>query len=103
MPPQPAQPVAGQTCASAARQLRTTLYFGGARPKGAVSELEWQLFLRDEVTSPWRQDYESFLDYARRHHDIIARFGRFPHRNALLGRESTPEEIEFLKQPGSSF
>ena len=51
MPPQPAQPVAGQTCASAARQLRTTLYFGGARPKGAVSELEWQLFLRDEVTS----------------------------------------------------
>ena len=33
------------------RQLRTTLYFGGARPKGSVSELEWQLFLRDEVTS----------------------------------------------------
>ena len=46
-----AQPVAVQTCASAAPQLRTTLYFGGARPKGAVSELEWQLFLRDEVTS----------------------------------------------------
>jgi uncharacterized protein (DUF924 family) len=41
--------------------------------------------------------------YARRHYDIIARFGRFPHRNAVLGRESTSEEIEFLKQPGSSF
>lgn len=33
----------------------------------------------------------------------IYRFGRFPHRNAVLGRESTPEEVEFLKQPGSSF
>lgn len=43
------------------------------------------------------------LDYMRRHRDIIARFGRFPHRNAILGRNSTPEEIEFLKQPGSSF
>ena len=43
------------------------------------------------------------LNYARRHRDVIARFGRFPHRNAILGRESTPEEIEFLKQPGSGF
>ena len=45
-----AQPVALQTCGSSPPQLRTTLYFGGARPKGSVSELEWQLFLRDEVT-----------------------------------------------------
>jgi uncharacterized protein (DUF924 family) len=37
------------------------------------------------------------------HRDIIARFGRFPHRNAILGRPSSPEEIEFLTQPGSSF
>jgi uncharacterized protein (DUF924 family) len=43
------------------------------------------------------------LDYARRHCEIIARFGRFPHRNAVLGRISTPEEIEFLKLPGSGF
>ncbi len=43
------------------------------------------------------------LGYAERHRDIIRRFGRFPHRNAVLGRASTPEEIEFLKQPGSSF
>jgi uncharacterized protein (DUF924 family) len=41
--------------------------------------------------------------YAIAHRDIIRRFGRFPHRNAALGRASTPEEIEFLKQPGSSF
>lgn len=43
------------------------------------------------------------LEYARRHYEIVARFGRFPHRNAVLGRESTSEETEFLKQPGSSF
>jgi uncharacterized protein (DUF924 family) len=41
--------------------------------------------------------------WARKHHVIIERFGRFPHRNAVLGRASTPEEIEFLKQPGSRF
>ncbi len=43
------------------------------------------------------------LDYAIRHQDVVTRFGRFPHRNKILGRESTPEEEEFLKQPGSSF
>jgi uncharacterized protein (DUF924 family) len=43
------------------------------------------------------------LEWAQKHHDIVARFGRFPHRNAALGRNSTAEEIEFLGQPGSSF
>lgn len=47
--------------------------------------------------------FEGFLDYAIRHRDVIARFGRFPHRNAILGRVSTPEEAAFLKEPGSSF
>jgi uncharacterized protein (DUF924 family) len=42
-------------------------------------------------------------DYARRHFDIVARFGRFPHRNASLGRSSTAEELEFLKTSGSGF
>ena len=46
---------------------------------------------------------EKNLDFERRHKAVIDRFGRFPHRNAPLGRESTAEEIEFLKQPGSSF
>jgi uncharacterized protein (DUF924 family) len=41
--------------------------------------------------------------WAEKHRVIIARFGRFPHRNVVLGRASTPEELEFLKQPGSSF
>ena len=42
-------------------------------------------------------------EWARRHWEIVRRFGRFPHRNAILGRASTPEEIEFLRQPGSGF
>ena len=41
--------------------------------------------------------------YAEAHRDIVRRFGRFPHRNAALGRASTPEEVEFLEQPGSGF
>lgn len=47
--------------------------------------------------------FDSAYDYAVRHREVIARFGRFPHRNIILGRASTAEEIEFLKQPGSSF
>jgi uncharacterized protein (DUF924 family) len=43
------------------------------------------------------------LDFARRHQAIIARFGRFPHRNSVLGRASTAEELAFLQEPGSSF
>lgn len=43
------------------------------------------------------------LEWARKHFVVIERFGRFPHRNAVLGRASTPEEIAFLKQPGSRF
>jgi uncharacterized protein (DUF924 family) len=46
---------------------------------------------------------EEQYDYALRHKAIIERFGRFPHRNAIVGRKSTPDEIEFLKQPGSGF
>ena len=47
--------------------------------------------------------FDSACDYALRHREVIVRFGRFPHRNAILGRESTAAEIEFLEQPGSSF
>ncbi len=41
------------------------------------------------------------LEYALQHRDIIARFGRFPHRNEILGRKSTPDELNFLKEPGT--
>ena len=43
------------------------------------------------------------FDFELRHKAIVDRFGRYPHRNAVLGRNSTPEELEFLRQPGSSF
>lgn len=46
---------------------------------------------------------KGYYDYAVRHADVIARFGRFPHRNAQLGRESTQAEAAFLSQPGSRF
>ncbi|MBW4649168.1 MAG: DUF924 domain-containing protein [Kastovskya adunca ATA6-11-RM4] len=52
---------------------------------------------------PDNPDNAETLDYSKRHRAVIERFGRFPHRNKILGRESTPEEVEFLKQPGSSF
>jgi uncharacterized protein (DUF924 family) len=50
-----------------------------------------------------RLEMKEVHDYAVRHYDIIARFGRFPHRNEALGRETTEEEARFLEQPGSSF
>ncbi|WP_218353534.1 DUF924 family protein [Alteromonas lipotrueiana] len=43
------------------------------------------------------------FEYEKKHKAILQRFGRYPHRNAILGRESTPEEKQFLTQPGSSF
>jgi uncharacterized protein (DUF924 family) len=43
------------------------------------------------------------IDYAWRHRAVIRRFGRFPHRNATLGRASTPEEAAYLAQPGAGF
>ncbi|MDQ2077034.1 DUF924 family protein [Marinimicrobium sp. ABcell2] len=46
---------------------------------------------------------EDNLEFELKHRAIIERFRRYPHRNALLGRPSTPEEVEFLKQPGSGF
>ncbi|WP_370980336.1 DUF924 family protein [Agaribacterium sp. ZY112] len=46
---------------------------------------------------------ENNLDFEVRHKEIIDRFGRYPHRNPVLGRQSSPEELLFLEQPGSSF
>jgi uncharacterized protein (DUF924 family) len=47
--------------------------------------------------------FTGYLDYAHKHREVVARFGRFPHRNAILGRRSSADETEFLKQPGSRF
>lgn len=59
--------------------------------------------LAAEVPPAQQALFAGFLDFAVKHRDIVERFGRFPHRNAILGRASTPEEHEFLQQPGSSF
>jgi uncharacterized protein (DUF924 family) len=59
--------------------------------------------LAHEAAAAERALFDNFLDYARKHRDVVARFGRFPHRNEILGRASTPDELEFLKQPGSRF
>jgi len=50
-----------------------------------------------------KEGMEETLDFELKHKDIIDRFGRYPHRNNILDRTSTPEEIDFLKTPGSSF
>jgi uncharacterized protein (DUF924 family) len=59
--------------------------------------------LCNDVPSEQRDSFTGFLDYARRHEAVIARFGRFPHRNAALGRTSTPEELAYLAEPGAGF
>lgn len=52
---------------------------------------------------PMKSQFEEFADYARRHRDVIRRFGRFPHRNALLGRKPTSEEEDYLVSGGEMF
>lgn len=59
--------------------------------------------LRDIADEQEQPLFIDFLDYAERHREVISRFGRFPHRNATLGRETSDTEQLFLEQPGSSF
>lgn len=71
----------------------------------AVQEQSVKSFqgLVDEVEPQWRQYYEGFLDYAEMHRDIVATFGRFPHRNRILGRANTPDEEAFLAGDAQTF
>ena len=59
--------------------------------------------LAESVAPELADIFAGCADYARRHHDIIARFGRFPHRNTILGRSSAPEELAFLEGGGDTF
>ncbi|QQR92060.1 MAG: DUF924 domain-containing protein [Myxococcales bacterium] len=59
--------------------------------------------LKHNAPEHFKKAFDQNIDYAIKHKDIIKRFDRFPHRNAILGRKSTPEESAFLEQPGSSF
>lgn len=66
----------------------------------AMQEISVTLFNELSKENP---GFQSAMDYAHRHRAVIARFGRFPHRNPILGRASTPEELAYLSQPGSGF
>lgn len=63
---------------------------------------QWQALALIARLAPWPETADAY-PWAVRHWEIIRCFGRFPHRNALLGRENTPAESEFLNTPGSSF
>lgn len=67
----------------------------------ALADQEECCRLMDTLTE--HPQYAELVRYAERHREIIARFGRFPHRNAVLGRETTPEEATFLEEANSSF
>ena len=74
-----------------------------SREQQARSVALFEALAAEQAGGPARETFEGFADFARRHQVIVQRFGRFPHRNAILGRTSTPEEAEFLQQPGSGF
>ncbi|PWK85905.1 DUF924 family protein [Fulvimonas soli] len=59
--------------------------------------------LAEQAPSAERARYDGYLDYALRHGAVVARYGRFPHRNAALGRADTPDERDYLAQPGAGF
>lgn len=73
----------------------------------SLDDQNWsvQLFAQLEkiVTPDVKTSFSFFLEFAKKHEVIIARFHRFPHRNAILKRESTPFEVQFLTEAGSSF
>lgn len=74
------------------------LPFEHAEDLGAQEEA-----LRLFATLPAGAQRDDLLEWARKHHEVIRRFGRFPHRNRIVGRVSTAQEEAFLKQPGSRF
>ena len=85
---------------------RTFLYMPLMHAEALVLQdycIELFELLKADVPKSHRDRVAANLKYAHQHRDIIARFGRFPHRNAILGRESTATEVAFLNQPGSSF
>lgn len=69
----------------------------------ALADQERCVALFRDLADEGAEDGELALAFAIRHHEIIERFGRFPHRNQILGRDSTPEEIAFLEEPNSAF
>jgi len=103
-----AQALAVASAAVGARQdealppfMRAFVYMPFEHAEGvAMQDESVRLFTRLAAAAP---DLANMLDYAVRHRGVIVRFGRFPHRNAILGRRSTAEEVAYLEQPGSGF
>jgi uncharacterized protein (DUF924 family) len=88
--------IAGAADTQLAQQQRTFLYLPFMHSESlAIHDIAVDLFERNAIANN--------LDFELRHKHIIERFGRYPHRNAVLGRASTAAEIEFLREPGSSF
>jgi uncharacterized protein (DUF924 family) len=88
--------VAGRHDAELARQERGFLYMPYQHSESRAVHVEAARLFTDLAIAEQ-------LGFELQHKAIVDRFGRYPHRNAILGRTSTPEELEFLKQPGSSF
>ena len=81
--------------------MRVFVYMPFEHAEGmAMQDEAVRLFTRLAAAAPQLAD---MLDYAHRHRAVIERFGRFPHRNAILGRQSTAEELAYIAQPGSGF
>ncbi|TNI90103.1 DUF924 family protein [Aeromonas allosaccharophila] len=74
-----------------------------SREQQARSVALFEALATEQAGTSAQATFAGFADFARRHQVIIERFGRFPHRNDILGRTSTPEEAAFLQQPGSGF
>lgn len=88
--------VAGAHDSALPPQERVFLYMPYQHSESRVVHVEAERLFRALALS-------DYFDYELRHKAIIDRFGRYPHRNAALGRDSSPEEIEFLRKPGSGF
>jgi uncharacterized protein (DUF924 family) len=88
--------VAAKADVSLSLDERAFLYMPYMHSESAAIHAVAQDLFRDHAP-------QGTYDFELRHKAIIDRFGRYPHRNAILGRESTPEELAFLKEPGSSF
>jgi uncharacterized protein (DUF924 family) len=89
-----------------ARDERTFFYMPLMHSEdSAIQDRSVELFTQfcNELPEKGRKVLSANVEFSKRHREIVRRFGRFPHRNALLGRVSSPAEVEFLKEEGSSF
>jgi uncharacterized protein (DUF924 family) len=72
-----------------------------------MADHDYSVFLASEAAlaapEALKSTFRNFLSYATKHRDVIVKFGRYPHRNQLLGRESTPEEEAFIEEHGRGF